>query len=109
MNVMILDVETGGLEAGEDPMVEFGCALFDVENRGLLWAFSTLIPGTSNKAAHVNGISTELLGSMCVVAGDMGTGLLEPCRAPRGGLGGKTVGTAGDDARRPGHVEGNPM
>jgi DNA polymerase-3 subunit epsilon len=61
MNLMILDVETGG-----------------VENRGLLWAFSTLIPGTSNEAAHINGISPELLASMCAVAEDLGTGLLEP-------------------------------
>ena len=56
MNLMILDAETGGLDADAHPMVELGAALFNVEHRALLWAYSTLLhDDRPNEAVHING------------------------------------------------------
>lgn len=79
MNLMIIDVETGGLEADAHPMVELGAALFNVEHRALLWAYSTLLhDDRPNEAVHINGITDEARLEMARVHGALTSGGSDP-------------------------------
>lgn len=59
--VLILDVETGGVDPAKDPLVELGLARWSVEHRALIRAASILVAAPSNDAATVNGIPPALL------------------------------------------------
>lgn len=58
--VLILDVETGGLDPETDPLLEVAVAEYCV-TRGLIAATSWLVHSRENRAFVVNGIPVELV------------------------------------------------
>ena len=58
--ILIVDVETTGLEPETGKLVEVGAALFDVQHRAVLSQVSTLLPVRENGAEHINGIRAEM-------------------------------------------------
>jgi DNA polymerase-3 subunit epsilon len=58
--ILIVDVETTGLEPETGKLVEVGAALFDVRHRAVLSQVSTLLPVRENGAEHINGIRAEM-------------------------------------------------
>jgi DNA polymerase III subunit epsilon len=57
--ILIVDVETTGLEPETGKLVEVGAALFDVPSRSVLSQVSTLLPVKENPVEHINGIRAE--------------------------------------------------
>lgn len=55
-NVMILDVETTGLDSKKNKIIEIAALLYNVPNRCVLQSVSTLIPVQENPVEHINGI-----------------------------------------------------
>jgi DNA polymerase III subunit epsilon len=58
--VLIVDVETTGLEPGDAKLVEVGAVLFDVPQRAVLSQVSTLLPVDENPVERINGIRAEM-------------------------------------------------
>ena len=58
--ILILDTETTGLDENEDEIIEIGCILFHVTSKSVLSQISFLLPVSSNKAEHINGISSKV-------------------------------------------------
>lgn len=58
--VLIVDVETTGLEPGDASVVEVGAVLFDVGQRAVLSQVSTLLPVDENPVERINGIRAEM-------------------------------------------------
>ena len=62
-NLLIVDVETTGLDFEENAPIEFGAILFDVEHRAITHQFSALLPSVvTNGAEDLNKIPGSLLG-----------------------------------------------
>jgi DNA polymerase-3 subunit epsilon len=66
--LLILDVETGGLDPATDPVVEIAAALFDVGTRSVLWSYGSLLPGDANDCSVINGISPFMLEHVRAIA-----------------------------------------
>lgn len=62
-SILILDLETSGLDPKTDHVVEIGAALWSVKERSLVCAYSTIVQAAANAAAAVNGIPEPLLAS----------------------------------------------
>jgi DNA polymerase-3 subunit epsilon len=58
--LLIVDVETTGLEPGDAKLVEVGAVLFDVQQRAVLSQVSTLLPVDENPVERINGIRAEM-------------------------------------------------
>ncbi|MCP9841404.1 3'-5' exonuclease [Synechococcus sp. J7-Johnson] len=58
--LLILDVETTGLEPPQAELCEIGAALFSVPQRSILQQLSFLLPVFSNDAQAINGIAPGL-------------------------------------------------
>ena len=58
--ILIVDVETTGLEPETGKLVEVGGALFDVPSRSVLSQVSTLLPVKENPVEHINRICAEV-------------------------------------------------
>lgn len=62
MNLLTLDIETTGLDPKTDAIIEIGCALYSVEDRAVLWSFSTVVPIVKhNPIPEINGITDGML------------------------------------------------
>jgi DNA polymerase-3 subunit epsilon len=59
-SLLILDVETTGLEPPQAELCEIGAVLFSVPQRSILQQLSFLLPVSSNDAQAINGIAPEL-------------------------------------------------
>jgi DNA polymerase-3 subunit epsilon len=59
--VAIFDVETTGLSPPEARIIELGCVLWSVEERGILSCYTALLSSPDNPAEQWNGISPALL------------------------------------------------
>ena len=69
-NLLIIDVETTGLDFEENAPIEFGAILFDVEHRSITHQFSALLPSVvPNGAEALNGIPDSLLDTTAVNMG----------------------------------------
>ena len=65
--LLIVDVETTGIDFEENAPIELGAILFDVEHRAVTHQFSALLPSVvPNGAEAVNGIPDALLASASV-------------------------------------------
>ena len=63
-HLLIVDVETTGIDFEENAAIEIGAILFDVEHRAVTHQFSALLPSVvPNGAEAVNGIPDALLAS----------------------------------------------
>lgn len=62
--VLIVDVETGGLDPQADPVIEVAGVLLDVEHGEVIGAASLLQGAPINRAEHVNQIPSSLLRSL---------------------------------------------
>lgn len=62
--ILIVDVETTGLEPDSGKLIEVGAALFDVPSRSVLSQVSTLLPVRENPVEHINRISAETAQAM---------------------------------------------
>lgn len=63
-HLLIVDVETTGIDFEENAPIELGAILFDVEHRAVTHQFSALLPSVvPNGAEAVNGIPDALLAS----------------------------------------------
>lgn len=62
--VLIVDVETTGLDPTRDRVIELGCILWDVEHRSMVEVYSRLLPAQENPAEAVNGIPSALLATI---------------------------------------------
>ena len=60
INLLILDMETTGLEPVSAQCIEVGAVLFHVPSRSVLSQVSFLLPTAANPAEHVNGIAAEV-------------------------------------------------
>jgi DNA polymerase-3 subunit epsilon len=61
-HLLIVDVETTGIDFEENAPIEYGAILFDVEHRAVTHQFSALLPSVvPNGAEAVNGIPGALL------------------------------------------------
>lgn len=60
-NVLIVDVETTGLDREKDQVIELGCILWSVKHRSLVEVYSRVLPCEDNPAQAVNGIPAALL------------------------------------------------
>lgn len=58
--LLILDVETTGLEPPQAQLCEIGAVLFSVPQRSILQQLSFLLPVLSNEAQAINGIEPRL-------------------------------------------------
>jgi DNA polymerase-3 subunit epsilon len=64
MRILVIDVETTGLKAGRDALLEVGCAVFDSSVKAMIWAYSTLLPiQVENQAVRINNITQEMMKS----------------------------------------------
>lgn len=61
MNLLIIDVETTGLEPRNGNLIEIAGILYETDSRSVIHSCSTLIPSGSNNAYHINNISVESL------------------------------------------------
>jgi DNA polymerase III epsilon subunit-like protein len=59
--LLIVDTETGGLDASKDPLLEVAWAGWSIEHGCVMGVWSTLVHAESNEAAAINGISLDLL------------------------------------------------
>ncbi|MFA9271558.1 MAG: hypothetical protein ACEQSX_12515 [Baekduiaceae bacterium] len=59
--LLLLDVETGGLDPATDHLLEVGLVLWSVPHRSTIATASWLVRAPANKAEHVNGIRPALL------------------------------------------------
>jgi DNA polymerase III subunit epsilon len=57
--VLIIDVETTGLEPSSAHLIEVGAVLFDVSQRSVLSQVSTLLPVAENPVERINRIKAE--------------------------------------------------
>ncbi len=65
--LLIVDVESTGLDPRKDALIEVGAILFDIKHRAVTHQFSALLPSVApNGAEAVNGISDALLESSAV-------------------------------------------
>lgn len=58
-NILILDTETGGLDARVHSLLEIGMVLYNVPHRTILMKGSSLIPADYNAAMGINNIDTH--------------------------------------------------
>ena len=66
-NILIIDTETTGLSPAKGAkMIEVCAILYSVRNKGILQAYSTLLPTATNDAQHINLIAPELTLSVYV-------------------------------------------
>lgn len=64
MRLMVLDIETTGVDPSEDRIIELGAALYDVAAQTTIWQYGAIIPTTrKNLAQDVNGISPRTIRS----------------------------------------------
>ena len=69
-NLLIVDVETTGLDFEKNAPIEFGAILFDVEHRAITHQFSALLPSVvPNGAEDLNKIPDSLLDTAAVKVG----------------------------------------
>jgi DNA polymerase-3 subunit epsilon len=73
--VLIVDVETSGLLAGQDALLEVGVAVWSVEHSALIEACSFLVRASENAAAEMNGIPVALVRDARTVRPMVGTRL----------------------------------
>jgi DNA polymerase-3 subunit epsilon len=78
-HLLIVDVETTGIDFKENAPIEYGAILFDVEHRAVTHQFSALLPSVvPNGAEAVNGIPDALLATAPVNdLGDMAISYLQ--------------------------------
>ncbi len=55
-NILVIDVETTGLDATRHKCIEVAAVLFNVPHRAILQQFSTLFPCDENPVEDINGI-----------------------------------------------------
>lgn len=63
-NLLIVDVETTGLDRERDRVIELGCILWSVEHRTSIEVYSRLLDAPENPAEAVNGIPGGLLATL---------------------------------------------
>lgn len=61
MKLLLLDVETSGLDEKKDHLVEVGLVRWSVTHRTILTAASWVVAAPSNAAAEINGIPEAAL------------------------------------------------
>lgn len=59
-NLLIVDLETTGLNPAEDEVIELAAALFDVKHRAVVSSVSFLLPCDQNAAEEINHIPASL-------------------------------------------------
>ena len=57
MKLLIIDLETTGIDPKESKIIEVGAILYSVEHQCVLQQLSTLLEHTENPAQHVNKIN----------------------------------------------------
>ena len=62
--VLIVDVETTGLDPRKDGTLEIGAILYSVTNKTALQQWSSLFYAPSNPVAHINNITKTMLEEM---------------------------------------------
>jgi DNA polymerase-3 subunit epsilon len=75
--LLIVDVETTGLEPGDASLVEVGAVLFDVGQRAVLSQVSTLLPVDENPVERINGIRAATTQAMPDVVRDQALALVQ--------------------------------
>ena len=75
--LLIVDVETTGLEPGDASLVEVGAVLFDVGQRAVLSQVSTLLPVDENPVERINGIRAATTQAMPDVVRDRALELVQ--------------------------------
>lgn len=60
-NVLLLDVETTGLDPATDQVIEVGAILYSLEHATSLISYSTLVHAETNAAEHINRIPVNAL------------------------------------------------
>jgi len=65
MRILVIDVETTGLKAGRDALLEVAAAVFDSGTKAMIWSYSTLMPiQVENQAVHINNITQDMMKSI---------------------------------------------
>ncbi len=59
-NILILDVETTGLDPRSCKVIEIGVILYNLKERAILQNYSTLLPCEENPVEHINGIKADI-------------------------------------------------
>jgi DNA polymerase-3 subunit epsilon len=65
-NILIVDVETTGLNPDKDDLIEVGALLFNLEHKVVLQTWSTLLYCENNPVQHINNINPLWTHSLCL-------------------------------------------
>lgn len=60
-NLLIIDVETTGLDPKKGNLIEVGCIFYNIPTKSIIHEMATLLYSERNEAQHVNLISVESL------------------------------------------------
>lgn len=63
-NLLIVDVETTGVDRANDRVIELGCVLWSVAHRTSIEVYSRLLDAPENPAEAVNGIPSALIAAL---------------------------------------------
>jgi len=65
-NILLIDVETTGLDHKKGKLLEIGAIFYDIDTKSILHSMSTMIFSDNNAAEHINNISISSLMSVNV-------------------------------------------
>ena len=75
-NILILDVETQGLDEKKGKLLEIGCIFYNIPTRSIHHQVSFLMKEDSNPVEHINHISVESLKTVLPECTIMGYGFV---------------------------------